>query len=580
VPALVKTTSYVYRGDEEAARKLHNLADLQLMKLRNLMSFNNLDQYSLTIYNKIGAYVKVSSNFGVEVAEIFYPKIKGKPEEVVKKKRIVRMKVAEDWTLLYAPCPLPDPQDWDGWIDAGKDDLGADSFLNEFSLLSFGQPIWGDFVATNISTTNLAGTYSVEDGGWTCPGDVQPGVPSPLYVGMYWLACGICRKITTGNTQNVTYKFPADLVPEISAVNSGSTGKKCWVNDGGIYDHPDGYVYIPSNPYGVTTPPRCTLANKRDPVWNDPGYTQQHIEGYISWQSTYMLGFWKQEWTVYNPSSYVDKDNYVLFYDKYVSDSYVSTSRLNDIVTRYCNVHAYLYDRTNWYTSQMKEEYIGVLGSGDCNHITFPFTLFNESHFGAHVYVQDPDSSEYSDTSKGEIVYETHMCGKYEGNWFDEIVGTATWNGAGTWGASGAWSGNNIFPWMARIYPKEYLSEATSDEPKKHSEHNLLIVSWLKGAAAGYPSSTDKVPGCEGITSVTYRLKHGDTDISKTYDASHPGWHDVWTDLNTGRTWRAYGDLFAALKQTEFSSVEVGPPEWIDWWLADGSKFIVEEDDT
>ena len=579
MPALAKTTSYVYKGDEEAARKLLGLANLQLMKLRNLMAFNNLDQYALTVYNKVGAYIKVSSIFGNEVAEVFYPKIKGVPEEVLKRKRIMRMKIAQDWTLLYAPVPAPDAQDWGGWLESGKTDLTVDNFLNTFGLIGFGWPIWGDFVATNISTTNLAGTYSVEDGGWTCPGDVQPGVPSPLYIGMYWIACGICRKITTGNTQNVTYKFPADLVPEISAVNSGSTGQKCWVNDGGIYDHPDGYVWIPSNAYGVTTPPRCTLANKRDPAWNDPGYTQQHIEGYISWQSTYMLGFWKQEWTVYNPSSYVDKDNYVLFYDKYVSDSYVSTSRLNDLPTGYCNVHAFLYDRSNYYTSRMKEEYIGVLGSGDCNHITFPFTVYNESHFGAQVYVHDPDSNEYSDTSRGTITYETHVCGKYEGVYFDEVVGTATWTGAGTWGASGAWSGNNVFPWMGRMYHKSELKEGTTDEPDKTSEHNLLLYSYLVGPAAGYPSVTDKVPGCTGITQTVYRMRHGATNITKTYVASHPGWHTVWTDPSTGRLWRAYGDLFAALKATSIKDIELGQPEWIDWWYADGSQFIIEEDD-
>ena len=92
---------------------------------------------------------------------------------------------------------------------------------------------------------------------------------------------------------------------------------------------------------------------------------------------------------------------------QYVSDSYVSTSRLNDLPTRYCNVHAMLYDRSNYYTSRMKEEYIGVLGSGDCNHITFPFTVYNESHFGAQVYVHDPDSNEYSDTSRA--VSYTHL---------------------------------------------------------------------------------------------------------------------------------------------------------------------------
>jgi hypothetical protein len=575
VPALAKTTNYVYKGDQEAARKLLGLANLQLMKLRNLMAFNNLEQYSLTVYNKVGAYIKVSSIFGMEIAEVYYPKLKGVPEEVIKRKHILRMKTIQDWTLLYAPAPLPDPQDWDGWFDSGKTNLVVDNFLSTFSLIPWGQEVWGDFtVRGDVTPISSGGTYNVTDGGWCLiSSSFQPGSPY-LYVGPVWQSVGICRKINIHTVQSYEYTFIGDLISAIPVSNWSESGTKGWCYNGGLYDHPEGFVYIPSNPYGVTSPPVTSILNAVDPPPYSPGYTMAHGEGYVSWQSLYMEGFWKQEWTSYNPSSYIDSDNYILFYDKYVWDSVYSSSLLSD-TTLPCihDMYSALYVTPNNYTAQMKSEYLAVLGSGDTNNIDFPNTP------GEHnVTIHDPDQNGVY-TSRGLITYETHMCGKYEGVWFDEVIGSASWSGSSAWGTAGAWSGDNVFPWMGRIYHKSSLKEGTSDEPDKTSEHNLMLASYLIGAAAGNPSSTDKVPGCEAITSVVYRMRHGATSITETYVASHPGWHTVWTDPATGKLWRAYGDLFAALKATEFKETEIGPPEWIDWWYADGSQFIIEEDD-
>lgn len=582
MPALAKTTSYVYKGDEEAARKLLGLANLQLMKLRNLMAFNNLEQYALTVYNKVGAYIKVSSIFGNEVAEVFYPKIKGVPEEVLKRKRIMRMKVAQDWTILYAPIPPPDPQDWGGWMESGKTDLNVDNFLNIFGLVSWGWPVWSSFTITGSVLTNTTpGTLSVQDGGWWLySAGHQPGFPTTTYMGPVWQAIGISRKISHRTDQNFTYTFFADLIPAIAIHNWSESGQKCWTSNGGYFEQ-EGYVYIPSNPYGAESPPTITLADAREPAGSDPGFSRAEGTGYISWQDPYLLGFWKQEWTVYNPSSLLDNNNYVLFYDKYVWNNSHATSSLPAVGFFPCIIDVYgaIYTYSS-YSSQMKSEYVSVIGSGSGNHVSFPYYYTDPklSTYTYRMWVTDPDAGEFGDNSTGTITYETHMCGKYEGEWFDEVVGSATWYGSGNWGTNGSWSGNNIFPWMGRMYDKSSLKEGTENNPDKTSDHNLLLASWLVGAAAGHPTSTDKVPGCEGITQVVYRMRHGATVITKTYSASHPGWHTVWTDPD-GRLWRAYGDIFAALKGTSIKEIELGPPEWIDWWYADGSQFIVEEDD-
>jgi hypothetical protein len=566
VPALVKTTSYVYRGDEEAARKLHNLADLQLMKLRNLMSFNNLDQYSLTIYNKIGAYVKVSSNFGVEVAEIFYPKIKGVPEEVLKRKRIMRMKIAQDWTILYAPCPLPEPQDWEGWFESGKTNLVVDNFLDLFGLISWGRAIWGDFtVEGNVNTVTLFPTPSVEYGGWVGTGEAWvPG--NPTQIAPVTQSVFICRNGKTQTRLSYNLTFPYNLVPPVAVSSYSESGTKVW-HFGGTSNYA-GYASIPSNPiwpegYACYAPP--PVAHTPYPTSGSAGYNRSQGEGYISWQSLYLPGFWKMEWVIYNPSSYLDEDNYVLFYDYYTYTSTTCDTLLED--RRVTVMDASKLGSP--YTPQMITEYHNWGLIGLCNYVEFP----NEFDGEHHVIIHDPDMSTGADGGVASINYVTHVCGKYEGVWFDEIVGAATWAGTAAWGNSGTWSGDNVFPWMARFYPKEYLREGTSDEPNKTSSHNLLLFSYLTGPAAGYPSSTDKVPGCTGITNTTYRMRHGDIDVTASYPADHPGWHTVWG------AWKAYGDIFAAAKDTVFKSVEVGPPEWVDWWYADGSQFIIEEDD-
>jgi hypothetical protein len=104
---------------------------------------------------------------------------------------------------------------------------------------------------------------------------------------------------------------------------------------------------------------------------------------------------------------------------------------------------------------------------------------------------------------------------------------------------------------MGRFYDKKYLLEGDEGQ-EQPSEHHLMLASWLSGPAAGGASSTNMIPGCSGITSTVYRAKHGvTTDITRVYGASHPGWHDVWIDPESGRTWRAYGDLFASLKKVK-----------------------------
>jgi hypothetical protein len=588
LPALAKTTSYVYKGDEEAARKLLGLANLQLMKLRNLMAFNNLEQYALTVYNKVGAYIKVSSIFGNEVAEVFYPKIKGVPEEVLKRKRIMRMKIAQDWTILYAPTPLPDPQDWGGWMESGKSDLIVDNFLNVFGLIGFGWPVWGDFIAEgDLSTHVTSPTKSCQDGGWVCIGYGQgvwasPTPSGPAYRGPIWEAIGIGRNNRSLSQQSFYYTFVNDLIPQQPVTNWTESGSKKWVMAGGGYQT-KGFVWIPSNGFGSPTPPVITEADVTPAGPYDPGYALTHGEGFISWQSMYMLGFWKQEWTPYNPSSYLDNDNYIVFYDKYVYDSSYSATYLSTYGFSFVsNMYEWMFPGADGYyasvwTETMRNDYIASpLGSGSTNNITFPHSEVIHGYFGGSITVYDPDS-DGAGGSVGTITYETHACGKYEGVAFDEVIGTATFSGTAAW--IGSWTGDNIFPFMGRMYAKEDLKEGTTDEHDKTSEHNLLLYSYLKGPAAGGASSTNKVPGCSGITQTVYRMRHGATNITKTYVASHPGWHTVWTDPSTGRLWRAYGDLFAALKATSIKDIELGQPEWIDWWYADGSKFIIEEDD-
>lgn len=459
------------------------------------------------------------------------------------------------WTLLYAPCPLPDPQDWGGWIECSRETLVATNFLSRFALLAWGDSFYGDFTTDDdLSLIKTNPDAQVTDGGWCCIGygdGVAVGAP-PLYLGPIWQAIGLSRTSRELFTQSYTYTFPNNLVPPVSVQNTTESGRKHWERAGGAYDV-EGYVSIPSNAFGSSSHPVCDDSDASPPTPYDPGYTIGHVEGYISWESLYMIGFWKWELIAYTPSSYLDENNYIGFYDKYTSDYSSSTSYLGATFTTYISdMYEWLYPGADgyyagWWTEQMRAEYIASdLGSGDTDNISFPHAPTPTGWFSGTMNIYDPDSSD-GVNSVGSITYETHVFGKYEGVYFDETIGTATWMGNASW--VGSWSGDNVFPWMGRIYDKSSLLEGEEGQ-EQPSDHHLMIASWLIGAPAGNVSDTLKVPGLDsvGINKTVYWAKHGtDINVRKEYSASHPGWHDVYTE--DGRTWRAYGDLFAALKK-------------------------------
>jgi hypothetical protein len=70
---MARTTTYIFAGDEVKSRSLVGLANIQLEKLRNQMKFANLQQYSLSLIDKSGFVIVVSSVFGFEVANVFCP---------------------------------------------------------------------------------------------------------------------------------------------------------------------------------------------------------------------------------------------------------------------------------------------------------------------------------------------------------------------------------------------------------------------------------------------------------------------------------------------------------------------------
>ena len=454
-----------------------------------------------------------------------------------------------EWTLVYAPCPPPDSQLWEGWIECDKEDLIADDWLNAFILLPWAEPLYGDFTtADSVTPVTTNPDDYIQDGGWWVSGWAY-SVYNPPYIGPTQHRIGVTRYNMTKVGSACTYTFPNNLVAPTLLENYLISGVKFFTN-GGWATEPEGFTYIPLNAYGVVPPPDFD-PDVPDPY--SPGYTLTHAEGLLSWSSTYMIGFWKWELIAYTPASYLDADNYAMFYDYYESDQYSSTSFLSPgFITIIHSVEQFLTD-THWFSEEQVDEYVAVIGS-DGDHVSFPLTYFGSTSYGASYNLYDPDSVNNTG-NRASINYETHFIGKYEGVAFDTTIATATWEGTSSipTGWVGTWSGDNAFAWMARIYNKASLLEGSVGQ-EKASDHHLLIASWLIGPPDGNVSDTLKVPGLVngvGINRTIYHARWGDgVNVTKSYSASHPGWHDVYTD-DKGNTWRAYGDLFAVLKEVK-----------------------------
>lgn len=435
------------------------------------------------------------------------------------------------WVLLYTPAPRPDPQDWPGWIEADRDTLVATNFLDDFSLLGFGMPFYGDFNTVVPEPVPVPITSRVVQGGWWASSVSYFDTGHGWYLGLDWRAIGVEHSGIRHQTI-LNYTFPYNLFHPKTIVNWSESGTKKWIGGKFINYVPNFLNPVPPETDSDTSPPLALPTYTPGAV----GSYHAHGEGLISWESLYMLGFWKVEWTFWTPSTILDLDNYCGFYDYYSWDSAYGSNLLNPfwstIIDDSFNISG--------FTSAQNEVYLANCG-GTADHVVFPHA--SDEYRRLYIYDPDGDPGGYSVAS---ITYETHFAGKYEGVYFDDIVGTASWSGTEGW--VGSWGGDNVFPWMARMYHKDDLLEGEEGE-ELPSKHHLIIASWFVGPAEG-PSGAHKVPYCySGIQQTVYRMIHGNKKVTKAYAASHPGWHNVIT-IN-GRTFRAYGDMFAALKGVE-----------------------------
>lgn len=173
---MVRTTSYSYSGNEVEARKLIGVANSQLLKLRNLMEFSGLKQYSLEIGNKQGARIRVSSVFGTEAVEVYFPTKLELEEKEKKRKRIMRGTRKHPWVILYIPNPSAPS---DKYVKATRNSLEPElKFLKYNEPDAYGQieGVNSELVRTNTPTVYSASssvTSDITDGigvdGWGNP---------------------------------------------------------------------------------------------------------------------------------------------------------------------------------------------------------------------------------------------------------------------------------------------------------------------------------------------------------------------------------------------------------------------------
>lgn len=420
-------------------------------------------------------------------------------------------KKIQEWTLLYAPCPRPDPQDWPGWIEANKTTLVAEQFNNEWAFMPWGDPIYGEMTPT-VGPTEVS-TYKDT---LNC-GYLSVGIEKYTSVGFYHDG--------SRTSQSHAVDFQGLFSASYANTSESFRVSAMWV-DGAAGGGPPA---IPDLTYNLT---------------GGALYSSEYSELYVSWQGQ-SIGFPKWDLTAYNPSSYLDANNYIFFYDHYTqrnTDFYgdLAAFRWGTSMARPAVMYVPYWMSVYHYPGEPWATYYTKL-SLETSCLTSKFIEEILTEYTSWVTIYDPYVPDPSDAAATSYAtYETIMMGKINGVAFGERIAYATKIG------SGAWIGTTAYPWMGRIYDKKYLKEVI-DGAERISENNLLITSYLLGPATGYDSV---FPGASnGITSTVYREMHGSVDVTKTYvvPGYASGWHDVYTDPNTGRTWRAYGDLFAAL---------------------------------
>ncbi len=602
MPQSVRTTTVLFKGDEKRGRELQGMVRVQLEKLRSLMSFAKLDQYTISTYNREGAYIKASSCFGTETVTVYVPPKKPvNPEEEIKK-QLMRRKLKMKWELAYVPEEPPDPQPG-GWFEADKATLLATEVLENYSSLAAAGPGWDSQRVLSV-TSGVASEVTNEgyvDGNQIFnfgAGDLYAATKTyqatriagfryrTRYAETLW-PFAVTYDVTSWNNAVVNFQSNA-----YAAYNSYGGFPSTWYDGvmqldpthgfyGGIYQ--TGWIGWGSGVY----------MNISD------------SSAYYNWQSPSLGGFTRMQWLdTLNPSSIKDADNYTMYYDVcrtlHVDGTYqmpknyftwwpsFCDSSSDAVIYNWrefhgsgslaCTFAKYAVYQATAYTPNAYAISLGAIPSTIYYIMVYPsFAPFADTTFGNTTYFC-PD---HNYNCRGfKSTYETKLIGKYKGVDITSTLGTATrQNVSGGGVTSPQWTGVSAIPHTSNIYSKEKLYTGDDpDDPLKHEDDDLVVYSYHTGVAGGNYQYWPGFATGTGITETTYVTIMGGTTVTKAYAAVHPGTHPVFSDTETGINYRAYGSLYAVLRPIGVGPVEFGPPEWLGWWFADNSQFIVEMD--
>lgn len=352
-----------------------------------------------------------------------------------------------------------------------------------------------------------------------------------------------------------------------------------------------GFIKTGVSSIGSLTLHTCPVCGTPDVTgwYGGTTYTEAVEESYINYQNDSYSGFWKFVYEVHVPGTYLDEDNYILWYDYYYQihrstgarPSYQSVGSFTD--WGWENAYGWVYfpgiQKPARVGPHLKDIPYGIISELSYPGI-YPYTgVYAPSSeiylilywIGDPYYTETGDSSSTSNYScpnhpNGslpycagiESKYETHLIGKYQGQEINRTIATATrYSKDGEHNTWPEWSGKICIPWMSRFFNKIYLETIDEFEVPHQEDNHLLALSYNLGTAGGRNSYGIVGPIYSTMDTVNYEVMFGSVSSSAQYpilsyrpDLYGVAFHQLWTDTD-GKAWYAWGELYAALEKAK-----------------------------
>lgn len=269
-----------YGGDTDSAQMYVSMARTQLGILKNLMSFQNLQQLSRTVTLANGVVVSVRSIFGQDAVDIYVPPgseaVGGEEQKIVS-----AVDHAVDYVTMSMPNPVPYRGVSIGVVDKAPlsvvitihDDGTQSGYPKEI-----GASMGGEVISTQTSyfhTDGITATYvnaynpynsTITNGSSPVGVPLPPGATVPVTSTAWW-ASAVATAATRDDLKSKTYVMASNgevLASEVQNY-SGENVKYAAMWTDGLADGAGPIFVLAPHPYGYNS------MNSNAPVWAGGG---------------------------------------------------------------------------------------------------------------------------------------------------------------------------------------------------------------------------------------------------------------------------------------------------------------------